>query len=1112
MADEIRQKLGFDVGEALRNLSLLRQSLGQTSQSLSTLAKNGGKLNQLSAGSQRSLQQATTAVTNFGSQTRAAAAGATPHVHQLTVSFETLARVVQTQVVVRAMSALRDALRESVGEFIEFEKAIAQIETISGDTFSNFGDISATARDLAVSFNTPVLEQARALYEAVSNQVIKTKDDLDLLTQANLFAQATNSSVAASSSLLAGAINAYGLETKDAGKLASQFFVTLDKGAIEAEELATAFGRVAPLARNVGVSIAELNAALATLTIGGVKPAESATQLRGILSDLVKPTESMTKAFRELGVANAEELIQARGLIGALLALNSTTDGSTGQIAALFDQVRGLSGELALTKRGLVANEQAMLAMIEASSDLASEKGLGVLAKQGQTVERELNKLSQTFKQEVGEAIVTTTGRVLELANHLGGTDSLIELGRALGPVMRDAAIGAGALAAALAATRLNALRTVRPLTLAASSARAFGLAILAVEGGEILSEQLGDAISKFLFAEINAFKAQISEHKKLSRERTAAITDDLRKQLEAVKTVESEKIITIRKTFNEQVDAAKIASEETREALKNTLSSVTDAQQKRITELRQTAAEAARAFEDSVGRATDLKQSIEDLKFEQQFKNLTDPQKFAKLLQTAQRSVVTARRALTDSADPKQVEQIVAAFGRAEDQARRALDIAEELGDRRGIQTAEQSILNIKKSQLVVEGQLQQKLHDRERAATQAATQEKQRLDRLKTLSEQIVSLSTPFEKDELLTEEDRQKRKADLSAAVKQLFTEVRESDRASIDQLLQVANLGTRINEQLTKAQIQQVTLAPQAFQSIVDQFAATEITLNVKIKNVDEEVKRLEDGIKAIDTEGAIRERLLDQELDQKLFNELGKRIQQSTIHNLFSGDDVEGMRRIAAQLVDLQNQGQLTRDKLRDLFRQFRGIGADGVGGTDPQLTQLFQLASKLVSRAEQLNQISTETTTIKDNSAATAVSFESIDSRSSNTLNNLKNMNAELRAMQGLSTGAAVGRVHGGLIRYLASGGFAGRGTDRIHALLSEGEFVVNARSSRRFFSQLQAINAGQALVMRNQGGSVTNVTIGDVNVQGGSTPAKTGRAIATELRRELRRGSIRGF
>ena len=81
------------------------------------------------------------------------------------------------------------------------------------------------------------------------------------------------------------------------------------------------------------------------------------------------------------------------------------------------------------------------------------------------------------------------------------------------------------------------------------------------------------------------------------------------------------------------------------------------------------------------------MKQSIEDLKFEQQFKNLTDPQKFARLLQTAQRSVVTAKRALTDSADPKQVEQIVAAFGRA--------DITRKIVVTAGSASSEKFVLN---------------------------------------------------------------------------------------------------------------------------------------------------------------------------------------------------------------------------------------------------------------------------------------------------------------------------------------------------------------------------------------------------------------------------------
>ena len=104
--------------------------------------------------------------------------------------------------------------------------------------------------------------------------------------------------------------------------------------------------------------------------------------------------------------------------------------------------------------------------------------------------------------------------------------------------------------------------------------------------------------------------------------------------------------------------------------------------------------------------------------------------------------------------------------------------------------------------------------------------------------------------------------------------------------------------------------------------------------------------------------------------------------------------------------------------------------------------------------------------------------------------------------------GAATARIGRFFPRFLAGGGFASRGTDTIPAMLSPGEFVVNARSTKKFFSQLQAINAGRQPIYRQDGGPVTNV--GDINVTVGAERdgASTGRQIARSIRRELRRGT----
>jgi hypothetical protein len=102
--------------------------------------------------------------------------------------------------------------------------------------------------------------------------------------------------------------------------------------------------------------------------------------------------------------------------------------------------------------------------------------------------------------------------------------------------------------------------------------------------------------------------------------------------------------------------------------------------------------------------------------------------------------------------------------------------------------------------------------------------------------------------------------------------------------------------------------------------------------------------------------------------------------------------------------------------------------------------------------------------------------------------------------------GGAMTASHGGMA-FLAGGGRP-RGTDVIPAMLSPGEMVMSAATTRRFASQLTAMNAGAKPSYHSQGGHVTN--IGDINVTvgGGGTGRQTARSIATELRRELRRGT----
>lgn len=108
---------------------------------------------------------------------------------------------------------------------------------------------------------------------------------------------------------------------------------------------------------------------------------------------------------------------------------------------------------------------------------------------------------------------------------------------------------------------------------------------------------------------------------------------------------------------------------------------------------------------------------------------------------------------------------------------------------------------------------------------------------------------------------------------------------------------------------------------------------------------------------------------------------------------------------------------------------------------------------------------------------------------------------AGIAAVQGA---AASGSALGGR-RGFALGG---RGTDTIPAMLSPGEFVVNSRATREFFPQLMAMNSMQQPIYRQQGGEVNNTTVGDINVN--VRGEVNGRQIAEEIRREIKRGTVR--
>ena len=200
--------------------------------------------------------------------------------------------------------------------------------------------------------------------------------------------------------------------------------------------------------------------------------------------------------------------------------------------------------------------------------------------------------------------------------------------------------------------------------------------------------------------------------------------------------------------------------------------------------------------------------------------------------------------------------------------------------------------------------------------------------------------------------------------------------------------------------------------------------------------------------------------------------------------------------------------------LEDSARAAKVIGdgmttaKNSLEGASTTLNDLLNPALNQTSDAA--NNAATATTSIGTNAQASVAGINAATA----AMTKLKNEAiAAARASAAASSGGALPAAAGGM-QYFARGGLGRlasfpRGVDNIPAMLKRGEFVMNDKSSRRFYSELNAMNQGVKPIHRSEGGSVT--TVGDVHVtvQGGDNSRQTVREIGHALQRELRRGTI---
>ena len=341
------------------------------------------------------------------------------------LGFNLIGRIVIGGAIHRGFFAITSALRQSITAAKDFSIAIAEIETLSQRNKLTTKEWSDAVFTLSEEFNRTAQDVAEGVYQTLSNQVAQGAEAFLFMRTALNLSLATISTAEEAVNALTGVINAFGLETREAGRIASQFFTIVELGRVRLGELSNTMGRVNAIGAQLGVSFAEIGAFIDVATIGGIRANESLTQLRNVFLKLLRPTEALRKRLKSLGFESGAALIEARGFVGVFDLLNKIIreEGIT-VITELFGRIRAITGALQAGGDG-AAQFRKDLEKLNSELNFSAEAADIVRNSFGDRFERQLQQASNFFSQEFGRKFIEA---FVQIVDAVGGARRALQI------------------------------------------------------------------------------------------------------------------------------------------------------------------------------------------------------------------------------------------------------------------------------------------------------------------------------------------------------------------------------------------------------------------------------------------------------------------------------------------------------------------------------------------------------------------------------------------------------------------------------------------------------------------------------------------------------------
>jgi TP901 family phage tail tape measure protein len=204
-------------------------------------------------------------------------------------------------------------------------------------------------QDLAITLGRSSPEVAGGMYEIVS-ALGNIPNAMEYLTAAGRAAVAGQSDIVTSTKNLVLATRAWGDSSTDAVRtMANLMSATVRVGTVTESELGPAMANLLPIGRLYNVQLESLFSGIASLAGVSGSAAQASTQLQRAIISITSPNTTLAAAYKKLGIASGEALLEQRGLIGSFQAIKDISEQLDIPLNKLLGRIEGVKAIATLT-------------------------------------------------------------------------------------------------------------------------------------------------------------------------------------------------------------------------------------------------------------------------------------------------------------------------------------------------------------------------------------------------------------------------------------------------------------------------------------------------------------------------------------------------------------------------------------------------------------------------------------------------------------------------------------------------------------------------------------------------------------------------------------------